>query len=192
MKEPKVRYCYWIEGMEKPYGLPNGCEWQLEEGRDAWRTENSSPSDWSGDHKRRWPCRMDFHDALFIRACKNFNLNTVYRFKRIMAKRCALETKYVGMYNVTMHLWEIIQNYGLAPDMTKVVEEFMRPLYVEARSIDAHRALCSLDDYPDFGVGKDTILKSFVIAKGIIRHAEAIKFKDLSTRAWFKNKGVVK
>lgn len=183
----KVRYCYWTDGMDKPDGLPPNCEWQLTPESEIWRPELCSPFGWTNDYKRRWPSRMDAFDDLFIRACKNLRLNTVYRFKRIMAKRCAIETKYVGMYNVTMHLWDIIGKYGIAPSLDRVVQEFMRPLYAGIK-MDNFNGLCSKDAYPDFGSGRDQILASFLIATNIIRHSEVKNFPDLSRTAWFKNK----
>jgi hypothetical protein len=185
--DTKVRYCHWEEGIEKPESLPPNCEWS-EDGI-KWFTELLQPKAWSGDYKRRWPSRMNAFDDLFIRTCKNLRLNTVYRFKRIMAKRCALETQHVGMYNVTLHLWDIIQKYNLAPDMSKLVQEFMRPLYCnDSKDLSTWNGLCRKGDYPDFGKGKDTILPSFIIARTIIRSAETKKFTDISTPAWFKNK----
>lgn len=186
--EKKVRYCYWKEGMKKPPYLPPNCEYQLSPVRDNWKSETYPPLTWSGDHKRRWPSRMDAFDDLFIRTCKNPNIHTVYRFRRIFAKRCALETKYAGMYAITVYLWELIQEYSLAKDIVRTAQQFMRPLYRDINDINTYDSLCDKRDYPDFGAGKDQLLASFVIATNIIRDAEAKLFDDLSTPAWFRNK----
>jgi hypothetical protein len=94
------------------------------------------------------------------------------------------------MYNITMILWELIEKYNLVDrqDVNRViVEEFMRPLYYD-NNHDHWNGLCSPNQYPDFGAGKDSILASFVIARKIIMNTEAVKFDDLTTPAWFRNK----
>lgn len=178
-----MKYKYWNPGEKLPVNVSSNVEY-FNTLTNNWVTEYNAPAMWTV-FQRRWISRMDDFDDLLIRACKKTGYNKFYRFKRILSRKYAIDTKYISYRTITRDLWEIIFRYNLT-DAKNIVTEFERPLYESSLTF----AIIPLARKGEFDTKEisENVLKSFIIARTIIRFSLVDQFPDISTPAIFRNK----